>query len=107
MTKGSVKYDLLMKMPKGGCLINTARKELICEEGLMQAMTDRPDLKYATDVAPVCINELKEKFGNRVFATPKKMGAETAEANVNAGFAAANQIVNFFEIGCVKFQVNK
>lgn len=107
MTKGSVKYDLLMKMPKGGCLINTARKELICEEGLMQAMTDRPDLKYATDVAPVCINELKEKFGNRVFATPKKMGAETAEANVNAGFAAANQIVNFFAIGCVKFQVNK
>ena len=107
MTKGSVKYDLLMKMPKGGCLINTARKELICEEGLMQALTDRPDLKYATDVAPACINELKEKFGNRVFATPKKMGAETAEANVNAGFAAANQIVNFFAIGCVKFQVNK
>lgn len=107
MTKGSVKYDLLMKMPKGGCLINTARKELICEEGLMQAMTDRSDLKYATDVAPACINELKEKFGNRVFATPKKMGAETAEANVNAGFAAANQIVNFFAIGCVKFQVNK
>lgn len=107
MTKGSVKYDLLMKMPKGGCLINTARKELICEEGLMQAMTDRPDLKYATDVAPACINELKEKFGNRVFATPKKMGAETAEANVSAGFAAANQIVNFFAIGCVKFQVNK
>lgn len=107
MTKGSVKYDLLTKMPKGGCLVNTARKELICEEGLMQALTDRPDLKYATDVAPVCINELKEKFGNRVFATPKKMGAETAEANINAGFAAATQVVNFFAIGCVKFQVNK
>lgn len=107
MTKGSVKYDLLTKMPKGGCVVNTARKELICEEGLMQALTDRPDLKYATDVAPVCIDELKEKFGNRVFATPKKMGAETAEANVNAGFAAATQVVNFFEIGCVKFQVNK
>ena len=107
MTKGSVKYDYLMQMPKGGCLINTARKELICEEGLMKALTDRPDLKYATDVAPACIDELKEKFGNRVFATPKKMGAETGEANVNAGLAAAHQIVNYFEIGCVKFQVNK
>jgi D-3-phosphoglycerate dehydrogenase len=107
MTKGSVKYDLLTKMPKGGCMINTARKELVCEEGLMQALTDRPDLKYATDVAPSCIEELKEKFGNRVFATPKKMGAETAEANVHAGLAAAHQIVNYFEIGCVKFQVNK
>lgn len=107
MTKGSVKYDLLTKMPKGGCMINTARKELVCEEGLMQALTDRPDLKYATDVAPACFAELKEKFGNRVFATPKKMGAETAEANVHAGLAAAHQVVNFFEIGCVKFQVNK
>ena len=107
MTKGSVKYEYLTKMPKGGCMINTARKELICEEGLMQALTDRPDLKYATDVAPSCIEELKEKFGTRVFATPKKMGAETAEANVNAGLAAANQIVRYFDIGCVKFQVNK
>ena len=107
MTKGSVKYEYLTQMPKGGCMINTARKELVCEEGLMQALTDRPDLKYATDVAPSCIAELKEKFGNRVFATPKKMGAETAEANVHAGLAAAHQIVNYFEIGCVKFQVNK
>ena len=107
MTKGSVKYEYLVQMPKGGCLINTARKELICEEGLKQALTERPDLKYATDVAPECINELKEKFGNRVFATPKKMGAETAEANINAGLAAAEQIVRYFEIGCVKFQVNK
>lgn len=107
MTKGSVKYEYLVQMPKGGCLINTARKELICEEGLKQALAERPDLKYATDVAPECINELKEKFGNRVFATPKKMGAETAEANINAGLAAAEQIVRYFEIGCVKFQVNK
>lgn len=107
MTKGSVKYELLTKMPKGGCMINTARKELVCEEGLMQALADRPDLKYATDVAPACMAELKEKFGNRVFATPKKMGAETAEANVHAGLAAAHQVVNYFEIGCVKFQVNK
>ena len=107
MTKGSVKYEYLVQMPKGGCLINTARKELICEEGLKQALAERPDLKYATDVAPECINELKEKFGNRVFATPKKMGAETAEANINAGLAAAEQIVRYFEIGCVRFQVNK
>lgn len=107
MTKSSVKYEYLVQMPKGGCLINTARKELICEEGLVKALTERPDLKYATDVAPSCVEELKEKFGKRVFTTPKKMGAETAEANVNAGLAAATQIVNFFEIGCVKFQVNK
>ena len=107
MTKESVKYEYLVQMPKGGCLINTARKELICEDGLMQALTERPDLKYATDIAPDCIEELKEKFGKRVFATPKKMGAETFEANVNAGLAAAQQIVNYFSIGCVKFQVNK
>ena len=94
-------------MPKGGCLVNTARKELICESGLMQALTERPDLKYATDIAPDCIEELKEKFGKRVFATPKKMGAETSEANMNAGLAAAQQIVNYFSTGCVKFQVNK
>lgn len=107
MTTGSIKYEFLTKMPKGGCLINTARKELICEEGLMQALTDRPDLKYATDIAPVCMAELKEKFGNRVYATPKKMGAETAEANINAGLAAAQQIANYFATGCLKFQVNK
>lgn len=107
MTKESVKYEYLIQMPKGGCLINTARKELICESGLMQALTERPDLKYATDIAPDCIEELKEKFGKRVFATPKKMGAETSEANINAGLAAAQQIVNYFSTGCVKFQVNK
>ena len=107
MTKESVKYEYLVQMPKGGCLINTARKELICESGLIQALTERPDLKYATDIAPDCIEELKEKFGKRVFATPKKMGAETSEANMNAGLAAAQQIVNYFSTGCVKFQVNK
>ena len=107
MTKGSVKYEYLVQMPKGGCLINTARKELICEEGLMKALAERPDLKYATDIAPACYDEIKEKFGKQVFATPKKMGAETAEANINAGLAAAHQIVNYFEIGCVKYQVNK
>lgn len=106
-TKGKVGYDLISKMPKGGCLINTARKELICEEGLEQALEERPDLKYATDIAPVRYAELKEKFGNRIFATPKKMGAETAEANVNAGLAAARQICDFFATGNTKFQLNK
>lgn len=106
-TKKSIGYDLISKMPKGGCLINTARKDIIDEEGLMKALEERPDLKYATDVAPDCYAELKEKFGDRVFATPKKMGAETAEANINAGLAAANQIVDYFATGNTRFQVNK
>lgn len=106
-TKGCVNYNLISKMPKGGCLINTARKEVVCEEGLAKALAERPDLKYATDIAPVAYAELKEKYGKQIYATPKKMGAETAEANMNAGLAAANQIVAFFETGCTKFQVNK
>ena len=106
-TKGRVNYGAISKMPHGGCLINTARKELICEDGLEKAMTERPDLKYASDIAPVRYAELKEKFGNRIFTTPKKMGAETAEANVNAGLAAAHQICDFFATGSTKFQVNK
>ena len=106
-TKGRVNYDLISKMPKGGCLVNTARKELICEEGLERALSERPDLKYVTDVAPDRYEEFKEKFGNRIFATPKKMGAETAEANINAGLAAAHQICDFFATGNTKFQVNK
>ena len=107
MTKKTVGYDLISQMPKGGCLINTARKEIIDEEGLMKALEERPDLKYATDIAPDCYAEMKEKFGDRVFATPKKMGAETAEANINAGLAAAHQIVEYFELGNTRFQVNK
>jgi D-3-phosphoglycerate dehydrogenase len=106
-TKGMIGYDLLSKMPKGACLINTARKEVVCEEGLEKALAERPDLKYATDIAPAIYAELKEKYGKQVYATPKKMGAETAEANMNAGLAAANQIVAFFATGCTKFQVNK
>lgn len=106
-TKNSVNYDLISKMPKGGCIINTARKEIICEEGLEKALAERPDLKYATDIAPVAYAELKEKFGKQIYATPKKQGAETAEANINAGLAAANQIVNYFATGSTKFQVNK
>ena len=103
----SIGHDLISKMPKGACLVNTARKEVIDEEGLMQALEERPDLKYVTDVMPDNYAELKEKFGARVFATPKKMGAQTAEANMNAGLAAARQIVDFFATGNTRFQVNK
>ena len=106
-TKGSIGAALLKEMPKGGCLVNTARKEVINEAELMQVLGEREDLKYITDVAPANYAELKEKFGNRVFAPPKKMGAETAEANINAGLAAANQIVDFFTTGNKRFQVNK
>ena len=106
-TKGCVNYDLISNMPKGGCLINTARKEVVCEEGLAKALEERPDLKYVTDVAPSNYAELKEKFGKQIFATPKKQGAETAEANKNAGLAAARQICNFFTTASTKFQVNK
>lgn len=106
-TKGSIGYDLISRMPKGGCLVNTARKEVINEPELIKVLEERPDLKYVTDVAAACQAELNEKFGNRVFATSKKMGAETIEANINAGLAAAHQIVAYFEDGCTKFQVNK
>ncbi len=106
-TKGSIGYKLLMSMPKGATLVNTARKEVIDEAGLMQALTEREDLKYITDIAAGNQAELDEKFGKRVFATAKKMGAETAEANINAGLAAANQIVDFLKNGNRKFQVNK
>lgn len=106
-TIGSIGYDLITSMPKGATLVNTARKEVIDEAGLEKALEDRQDLKYITDVAPDNLATLKEKFGLRVFATPKKMGAQTAEANVNAGLAAARQIVDFFATGCTKFQVNK
>lgn len=106
-TIGSIGYDLISKMPSGATLVNTARKEVIDEAGLEKVLEERPDLKYVTDVAPDNYEALKEKFGLRVFATPKKMGAQTGEANVNAGLAAAAQIVSFFETGCTKFQVNK
>lgn len=106
-TKKSIGYELLTKMPKGGTLINTARKEVIDEEGLIKAFEERADLKYATDIAADNQAALAEKFGNRVYATPKKMGAQTSEANINAGLAAANQIVKFLKTGDRTFQVNK
>lgn len=106
-TVGSINYELITKMPKGATLVNTARKEVIDEAGLEKALEDRPDLKYVTDVAPDNLAALQEKFGLRVFATPKKMGAQTSEANINAGLAAARQIVDYFATGNTRFRVNK
>ncbi len=106
-TRGSIGYDLIRLMPQGGVLINTARKEVIDEAGLAKALEERPDLKYVADVKPDNADELKERFGNRVFFTPKKMGAQTAEANINAGIAAAEQVVAYLRDGINRFQVNK
>ena len=106
-TIGSIGLELVSRMPKGATLINTARKEVIDEAGLLAALEQRPDLKYVTDVAPDNLAEMKEKCGLRVFATPKKMGAQTSEANVNAGLAAARQIVAYFKDGCTRFQLNR
>lgn len=102
----SINYDLVNLMPKGGILVNAARKEVIDEEGLLKLMNEREDLRYIADIMPDKDEEFK-KFGTRYFATPKKMGAQTAEANINAGIAAARQINAFFTDGCTKFQVNK
>ena len=105
-TKKSIGKNLVGRMPKGGCVINTARKEVINEEELAALMAEREDIKYCTDIAPVEMG-LFEGFEKRFFATPKKQGAETAEANINAAKAAATQIVSFFQTGDKKFQVNK
>lgn len=105
-TKQSINYDVVGKMKKGGILINTARKEVIDEAGLIKLMGERTDLKYISDIMPDADAEFKA-FEGRYFATPKKMGAQTEEANVNAGIAAANQIADFFKTGNKKFQVNK
>lgn len=106
-TKKSVGYELMKRMPKGAVLINTARKEVINEEELVKVLEERADIKYITDIAADNQAVLNEKFGTRVFASPKKMGAETAEANINAGLAAANQIIKFFSTGDKTFQLNK
>ena len=106
-TKKSINYALLEKMPKKAVLINTARKEVINEAELLKLMEDRPDFKYLTDITPASDEEFKTKFPQRYFTTPSKMGAQTSEANNNAGIAAANQIVDFFKNGNTQFQVNK
>lgn len=106
-TKGSIGYDLVMKMPKGGVLINTARKEVIDEEGLLKALKERPDLRYISDIKPDRAEDFEKEFAARVFFTPKKMGAQTAEANFNAGVAAAEQTVAYLKDGWNKYQVNK
>ena len=106
-TKNSINYDLLNKMPKGAMLVNTARKEVINEAEVIKLMEDRTDFRYMTDIMPATHAEFAEKFAGRYFSTPKKMGAQTAEANINAGIAAANQIVGFLRDGINKFQVNK
>ena len=105
-TKNSINYDVVNLMKKGGILLNTARKEVIDEEGLLKLLAEREDLKYITDIKPDA-DEAFKKFEGRYFSTPKKMGAQTAEANINAGIAAAKQIGAFFKDGCTKFQVNK
>ncbi|GHT19180.1 D-3-phosphoglycerate dehydrogenase [Bacteroidia bacterium] len=106
-TKNSINAALLGKMPKGAVLVNTARKEVIHEADLLKVLEARPDFKYVTDIMPDKDAEIKEKFAKRYFSTPKKMGAQTAEANNNAGVAAAKQIVDFLVNGNTKFQVNK
>lgn len=106
-TKKSIDYSLLGKLPKGATVVNTARKEVIHEEDLMELLEERPDIKYATDIMADSHALLTEKFGKRVFATSKKLGAETAEANINAGLAAARQIVGFLKNSDRTFQVNK
>lgn len=106
-TKNSINYELLSTMPKGGMLINTARKEVINEAELIKLMEDRTDFKYLTDISPSHHDEFTTHFPGRYFSTPQKMGAQTAEANINAGIAAAEQIVNYILHGNDKFRVNK
>ena len=105
-TKKSINYDLLSLMPKGATLVNTARKEIIDEESLLKMFAERPDFKYLSDIERACKAEISEKYSKRYFFTPKKMGAQTLEANNNAGIAAAQQIIDFFEKGDVRFKVN-
>ncbi len=106
-TRGMVNFQLMSMMKQGACIVNTARKEVVNEEDLLKIMEKRGDFKYASDIAPNVADEMLEKFPGRCYFTPKKMGAQTEEANINAGLAAANQIVAFFEKGDVTFKVNK
>ena len=106
-TKKSINASLLGLMPKGAVLVNTARKEVIDEQGILDFMIARPDFKYVTDIEPGNNAEMTEKLAGRYFTTPKKMGAQTSEANINAGIAAAKQIVDFLVNGNQQFRVNK
>ena len=106
-TKNSINYSLLERMPKNAVLVNTARKEVINEVELIKLMEDRTDFRYVTDIMPAANAEFAAQFPTRYFSTPKKMGAQTAEANINAGIAAAKQIVGFIRDGVNRFQVNK
>jgi D-3-phosphoglycerate dehydrogenase len=106
-TKNSINFELLSKMPKGATLVNTARKEVICEEGLLKMFAERSDFRYISDIEPACKAEIVEKYSGKFFFTVKKIGAQTEEANINAGLAAANQIVYFFEKGDISYKVNK
>ena len=105
-TSKSINYDLVKLMPENGILINTARKEVIDEESLLQLLKERTGMKYLADIMPDMNDQFAEALPGRYFATPKKMGAQTAEANINAGIAAARQIVKFINEGCEKFRVN-
>ncbi|MFN8207126.1 MAG: NAD(P)-dependent oxidoreductase [Bacteroidales bacterium] len=105
-TRESINWNLLSEMPEDALLINTARKEIINEKDLLRMLAERPDFRYASDIVPDAGNEILAKFPGRCFFTPKKMGAQTFEANVNAGLAAARQIVNFFKSGDTSFKVN-
>lgn len=106
-TRNSIGYDLVVSMPKNGVLVNTARKEVIDEEGLLKALEERPDIRYVSDIKPANAEEFEKHFAERVFFTPKKMGAQTAEANFNAGVAAAEQAIAYLRDGWNKYQVNK
>ena len=106
-TKNSIGFDLIASMPQNGVLVNTARKEVIDDEGLLKALESRPDLRYVSDIKPSNAEELEKRFADRVFFTPKKMGAQTAEANFNAGVAAAEQAIAYLRDGWNKYQVNK
>lgn len=106
-TRNSIGYDLVVSMPKNGVLVNTARKEVIDEDGLLKALEERPDIRYVSDIKPAKADEFEKRFAERVFFTPKKMGAQTAEANFNAGVAAAEQSIAYLKDGWNKYQVNK
>ena len=105
-TRKSINYELLNTMPQGATLVNTARKEVIDEEGLLKLFADRSDFTYLSDIAPDCKEEIARSFEGRFFFTPKKSGAQTAEANINAGVAAAQQIVGFIKDGNTRYKVN-